>query len=151
MPIQLKLFEKIAKNLFHLYSSYKRPIDWPLWPKFYTPIKVAVTHLRPTSDWPVMLCDRLTADLRPGRDLLELTVSLDKSLNKIKKKFQSDLRPIYDRAKRHTRQPSKPRPIYKELRPKDDLAASWVTRKLNWQVPRPFSIVKSDCGACRFQ
>ena len=41
-------------------------------------------HLRPTSDWPVMLCDRLVTDPRPGRDLLKLPVWLGKSLHEIK-------------------------------------------------------------------
>ena len=65
--------------------------------------------------------------------------------------FKSDLRPIHDRAERRTRQPSELRPTCKDLRPKEDPAASWVTRKWNWQVPRPFLRVKSDHGACRFQ
>ena len=41
-------------------------------------------HLRPTSDWPVMLCDRLATDPRLGRDRLELPVWLGKSLHEIK-------------------------------------------------------------------
>ena len=67
------------------------------------------------------------------------------------KHFKSDLKPIYDRAERHTRQPSYLRPTYKDLRSKEDPTASWVTRKWNWQVPRPFLTVKSGRGACRFQ
>ena len=95
-------------------------------------------HLR-TSDWPVMLSDRLATDLRPEHGRLELPVSLGTSL-----------RPTYDRAERHTRQPSESRPTCKDLRPKEDPAASWVTRKWNWQVSRPFLTVKGDRGACRF-
>ena len=45
---------------------------------------------------------------------------------------------IYDRAERHTRQTSELQPTCKDLQPKDDPAASWVNRKWNWQVPRPF-------------
>ena len=41
-------------------------------------------HLRPISDWPVMLCDQLATDLRPGCDHLELPVWLSKSLHEIK-------------------------------------------------------------------
>ena len=44
----------------------------------------AVIHLRPTSDWPLKLCDRLATDPRPGRDRLELPVLLGKSLHEIK-------------------------------------------------------------------
>ena len=67
------------------------------------------------------------------------------------KNFKSDLRSIYDRAEWHTRPPSDLRPTCEEQRPKEDPAASRVTRKWNWQVPRPFLTVKSDRGACRFQ
>ena len=67
------------------------------------------------------------------------------------KNFKSDLRPIYDRAEWHTRSPSDIRPTCEDLRPKEDPAASWVTRKGNWQAPRPFLTVKSGRGACRFQ
>ena len=67
------------------------------------------------------------------------------------KNFKSDLRPTYDCAERHTRQPSESRPTYKDMLSKEDPAASWVTRKWNWQVPRPFLMVKSDRGACWFQ
>ena len=59
--------------------------------------------------------------------------------------------PIYERAERHTRHPSELRPTCKDLRPKEDQTASCVTRKWNWQVPRPFVTVKSGRGACRFQ
>ena len=59
--------------------------------------------------------------------------------------------PIYDRTGRHTRQQSELRPTHEDLRPKEDPAESWITRKWNWQVPRPFLTVKSDRGACRFQ
>ena len=41
--------------------------------------------------------------------------------------------------------------ITTNLRPNEDPAASWVTRKWNWQVPRPFLTVKSGRGTCRFQ
>ena len=44
----------------------------------------AVIHLRPTSDWPVMLCDQLATDVRPGRDRLMSPVWLGKSLHDIK-------------------------------------------------------------------
>ena len=67
------------------------------------------------------------------------------------KKFMSDLRPIYDRFEWHARPPSDLRPTCEDLRPQEDPAASWVTRKWNWQVLRPFLTVKSDRGACRFQ
>ena len=61
------------------------------------------------------------------------------------------MRSIYDRAKWHSRPPSDLRPTCEDLRPKEDPAESWVTRKWNWQVPRPFLTVKSDRGACRFR
>ena len=95
-----------------------------------------------------MLSDRLATDLRPGRDRLELPVSLGTSLREIKIS-----RVTCDRlttAERHTRQPSESRPTCKDLRPKEDPAASWVTCKWNWQVPRLFFTVKSYRGACRF-
>ena len=44
----------------------------------------AVIHLRPTIDWLVMLWDQLATDPRPGRDRLELSVWLGKSLPEIK-------------------------------------------------------------------
>ena len=44
----------------------------------------ALIHLRPTSDWPVMLCDRLATNLRLGRDRLELPMWLGKKLHEIK-------------------------------------------------------------------
>ena len=69
----------------------------------------AVIHLRPTSDWPVMFCDRLATDLRPGPDRFELPVWLGKVYMR-RKKFKSDLRPIYDRAEWHTRPSSESRP-----------------------------------------
>ena len=43
----------------------------------------AMMHLWPNSDWPVMLCERLATDPRPGRDRFELPVWLDKSLHEI--------------------------------------------------------------------
>ena len=104
-------------------------------------------ELRPTSDWPVMFCDWLTTDLRPGPDRLELLVWLGKSLHEIKKIqewFATDLRPCrmtYEAIER----------ITTDLRPNEDPAASWVTRKWNWQVPWPFLMVKRGRGACRFQ
>ena len=55
--------------------------------------------------------------------------------------FKIDLRPIYDRAEWYTRPSREWRPTCKDLRPKEDPAASWVTRKWNWQVPRPFLTV----------
>ena len=61
--------------------------------------------------------------------------------------FKSDLRPIYHRAERHTRQLSELQPTYKDLRPKEDP----TTRKWNWQFPRPYLTVKNGCGPCRFQ
>ena len=54
------------------------------------------------------------------------------------KKFKSDLRQIYDRAEWHTRPSSELWPICKDLWPKEDPAASWVTRKWNWHIPRRF-------------
>ena len=42
-------------------------------------------------------------------------------------------------------------PTCKDLRPKEDPAASLVTRKWNRQIPRPFSTVKNGRGACQFQ
>ena len=92
-----------------------------------------------------MLCDRLATDPRPGRDRLELPVWLGKSLHEIE-----DLRPIYDRGEWHTRPPSDLRPTCEDLRLKEDPVGSWVTRKWNWQVPRPFVTVKSGSGACPF-
>ena len=44
----------------------------------------AVIHLRPTSDWPVILCDQLATDLWLRRDRFELPVGLGKSLHDIK-------------------------------------------------------------------
>ena len=73
-----------------------------------------------------MLWDRLATDLRLWRDRLELPVSLSKGVIEIKK-LKSDLRPIYDRTEFHTRQPSEARLICKDLRPKEDPTASWVS------------------------
>ena len=67
------------------------------------------------------------------------------------KNFKSDLRPIYDHPEWHTRPPSDLWPTCEDLRPKEDPAVSWVTRKWNWQVPRLFLTVESGRGACRFQ
>ena len=67
------------------------------------------------------------------------------------KNFKSDLRPIYDHAEWHTRPSSDLRLTCKNLRPKEDPAVSWITHKWNWQVPRPFLMVESGRGACRFQ
>ena len=75
----------------------------------------AMIHLRPTSDWAVMFCDRLATDLLHGHDRLELPVWLGKSLLEIKKKFKSDLRPIYNRAERHTRPSNGLRPTCKDF------------------------------------
>ena len=95
-----------------------------------------------------MLSDRLATDLRPGRNRLEIHVWLGKSLPE--KTFKSDLRPIYDHADWHMRPLSELRSTCKDLWPKEDQAVSWVTCKWNRQVPQPFSMVKSSCGACRF-
>ena len=62
-----------------------------------------------------------------------------------------NLRPIYDCAEWHTRQPSELWPTCKDLWPKEHAAASWVFRKWNWQVPRPVLTVKRVHWACRFQ
>ena len=96
-----------------------------------------------------MLCDRLATDPRPGPDRFKLPVWLGKSLRD--KNFKSVLRSIYDRAAWHRRPPSELRPTCEDLRPKEDPAASWVTRKWNRQGPRPFLTVNRDRGACRFQ
>ena len=56
---------------------------------------------RTTFDWALMFCNRLAINLPPVRDRLELPVWLGKSLHG-RKKIKSDLRPIYDRAERHT-------------------------------------------------
>ena len=103
---------------------------------------IAMIHLRPTSDWPVMLCDRLAT--YPTHDLGTTASSYQKH-------FQSDLRWIYKCAEWYTRPLSDLQPTCEDLRPKEDPAASWVTRKWNWLVLRPFLTVKSDHGACRFQ
>ena len=105
-------------------------------------------HLRPTSDWPVILCDRLATDPRLGRDRLELPVWLGKSLHEIKiSRMTCDRFTIVP----SDIPPSDLRPTCEDLRPKEDPAASWVTRKWNWLVSRPFLTVKSGRGACRFQ
>ena len=113
---------------------------YKLGPQNHTHGPIAVMHLRPTSDWPVMLCDRLATDPRPRRDRLELPVWLRKSLHEIKISWVTCDRP-----------PADLRPTCEEPRPKEDPLASWVTSKWNWQVPRPFLTVKSDHGACEFQ
>ena len=106
-------------------------------------------HLWPISDRPVMLCDRLATDPRPGLDRLELPIWLGKL--PWDENFKSDLRPIYDRAEWHTMPSSDLWPTWEDLRPKEDSDANWVTCKWNWQVPQPFLAVKSGRGACRFQ
>ena len=104
------------------------------------------TYFRLTCNVLRPISDRATTWARPPRVtcLAWLKFAWDKN-------FKSDLRPIYDRAEWHTRPQSDLRPTCEDLRPKEDPAASWVTRKWNWQVPRPFLMVKSDRGACRFQ
>ena len=52
-------------------------------PKNHDISPTAVIHLRPTSDWPVMFYDWLATDIWPGRDRLELPVSLGKSLHEM--------------------------------------------------------------------
>ena len=106
--------------------------------------------LWPSSNWPVMLYDRLATDLRPGRDRLKLPVWLDNCLHEIKIS-----RVTCDRFKTVSNDilghKVNLRPTCKDLEPKEDPAASWVICKWNWQVPRPFLTVKSGRGACRFQ
>ena len=99
-----------------------------------------------TSDWPVILCDRLATWARPPR-----VTCLTRQKFAWDENFKSDLRPIYDRAEWHTRPPSDLRPTCEDLRPKEDPAASWVTRKWNGQVSRPFLTVKRGRGVCRLQ
>ena len=53
-------------------------------PRITTTGPIAMMHLRPTSDWPVMLYDRLATDPRAGRDRLELPARVGKSLHEIK-------------------------------------------------------------------
>ena len=102
--------------------------------------------LRLTCDALRPISDRPTTWARPPRITCVIRQRFAWDQN-----FKCDLRPINDRDEPHTRQPSEPRPTYKDLRPKEDPAASLVTRKWNWQVPRPFLTVKSDRGACRLQ
>ena len=104
------------------------------------------TDLRLTCDALRPISDRPTTQARPPRCTCVTRQKF--GLDKI---FSTDLRPIHDRAERHTRQPSDLRPTCKDLRPKEDPAASWITRKWNRQVPRPFLTVKSVRGARRFQ
>ena len=61
-----------------LASSHK------LGPQNHNQDTTAMIHLRPTSDWQVMLRDWLANDLRPGRDRLKLSMSLGKSWHQIK-------------------------------------------------------------------
>ena len=93
------------------------------------------------------------ASSRPSRPIRESIgiKSGPRTTTTARPNFKSDLRPIYDCAEWYTRQPSELRPTCKDLRPKEDPAVSWVTRKWNWQVPRPFLTINSDFGGCRFQ
>ena len=67
-----------------LASSWPSHAYWhkPRGPR--TTLCPAVIHLRPTSDWPMMLCNRLASNLRPRRDRIELHVWLGRSLHEIK-------------------------------------------------------------------
>ena len=112
---------------------------------------IAVIHLRPTSDGLVTPCDRLATNPRPGSDRLGLSVWLSMRTFAFEKNFKSDLRMIYDRAEWHTRSWHELRPTCKDLRPKEGPVASLDIWKSHWQVPRPFLMVKSGHGACRFQ
>ena len=124
-------------------SAYTRAPEWQPRPDrrdtLATDLRLTCNALRPISDRP-------TTWARPPR-----VTCLARQKFAWDTIVKSDLRPIYDRAESHTRPPSDLRPTYEDLRPKDDPAASWVTRKWNWQVPRPFLTVKSNRGACRFQ
>ena len=53
-------------------------------PRMTTTAQSLWIHLQPSPDWPVMLCDRLATDPRPGCDRLKLPVCLGKSLHEIK-------------------------------------------------------------------
>ena len=97
-----------------------------------TDLRLTCNALRPISDRP-------TTWARPPR-----VTCLARQKFAWDKHFKSDLRSIYDRVEWHTRPPSDLRPTREDLRPKEDPAASWVTRKWNWQVPRPFLTIKSD-------
>ena len=105
-----------------------------------------VTDLWLTSDTLRPISDRPTTWARPPR-----VTCLTGQKFAWDKYFKSDLRPIYDHAKWHTRPPSDLRPTCKDLWPKEDPAASWVTHKWNWQVPQPFLMVESNHRACRIQ
>ena len=94
----------------------------------------------PTERWCVATDKRPTYDLGPTTPRVTCVTRQKFAWDK---DFKSDLRPTYGHAERHTRQPSESWPTYKDLRPKEDPATSWVTRKRNWQVPRPFLTVKT--------
>ena len=107
--------------------------------------RTAMIHLRPTSDWPMMLCD-----LRPGRVRLELPVWLSKSLHEIKiSRVTCDRFKIVPNDIRcHRVNPDHPAKTcdQKRIQLRVGSLAKW-----NWQVSRPFLTVKSGLGACRFQ
>ena len=110
----------------------------------------AVIHLRPTSDWPVMLCDQLATNLPHGRDRLELPVSLGKSLHELKMS-----RVTYDR---FTTVPNEIRGHRVNC---DQSAMTCDQRRIQlrveslekwyWHIPRPFVTAESDRRACPFQ
>ena len=104
-----------------------------------------VIHLRPTSDWPVMICNQPLTWAWPPRVtcVTQQKFAWDKN-------FKSDSWPIYDCAESHTRPSNVLRRTCKDLRPKEDPALRWVTPKWNWQVHLSFLMVKSSHGACRF-
>ena len=106
---------------------------------FATDLRLICDALRPISDRPMTWA-------RPPR-----VTCVTRQKFAWDKNFKSDLRPINDRAERHTRQTGDLRPTCKDLRPREDPSASWVTCNWNWQVPRSFLTVKSDHGTCRFQ
>ena len=98
-------------------------------PPWYTwDIRLTCDALRPISDRPTT-----TTWARPPR-----VTCVNRQKFAWDKNFKSDLRPIYHCAELHTRLSNELRPNHKDLRPKEDPAASWVTRKWNWQVPWPF-------------
>ena len=111
-----------------------------------------------TARLPWYTCDRLAGDaLRPISDQPTTwarppaVTCVTRQKFAWDKTFKSDLQLTYDRAEWHTKPSSELRPTCKDLWPKEDPPASWVTRKWNWHMPRPFLTVESGRGACRFQ
>ena len=67
------------------------------------------------------------------------------------KTIKSELWLIDDHGESHTRPLNESRPACKELTTKREFSCELITRERNWQVPRPFFMVKYSRGTCEFQ